>query len=95
MRRFLEGEILIEASEICILKDRFPRLDYILFLQDLLEADRANRVLAGQDVHDDFTGLDIGIGSSAVYPLLFCRLDDNVRMYGAGQSLWRPNSCRA
>ncbi|KAK9893468.1 hypothetical protein P389DRAFT_175007 [Cystobasidium minutum MCA 4210] len=59
------------------------RLDYILYLQDVVRHHRQTLADFGESsASTDIVGLDIGVGASAIYPLLFTAIDDNVRMEG-------------
>ncbi|KAK9365879.1 hypothetical protein V1509DRAFT_631731 [Lipomyces kononenkoae] len=66
--------------EVELLPDRLcprvaNRLNYILWLQDLLDADTCDSNKVNQDA--PIWGLDIGTGTSCIYPLLGCRLRTN------------------
>ncbi|KAK7204151.1 hypothetical protein BZA70DRAFT_281599 [Myxozyma melibiosi] len=53
------------------------RLNYILWIQDLLDSDLSR--VPGAKASDEVLGLDIGTGASCIYPLLGCRLRKNWR----------------
>ncbi|KAG8908949.1 hypothetical protein FRB99_000052 [Tulasnella sp. 403] len=50
------------------------RLDYVLWIQDVIESTKTI------DNSLEVVGMDIGTGASAIYPLLACRLRSNWRM---------------
>jgi 23S rRNA A1618 N6-methylase RlmF len=54
------------------------RLNYILFVEDLVSKLRQFLVANGNGVHQELiTGLDIGTGCCAVFPLIGCALNKN------------------
>ncbi|KAI5785059.1 hypothetical protein DFH27DRAFT_636246 [Peziza echinospora] len=58
------------------------RLDYILWLQDLLDSTRPGAPADGYDPEREVTGLDIGVGASCIYPLLGSALRKNWKFIG-------------
>ncbi|KAK9468495.1 hypothetical protein V1512DRAFT_259631 [Lipomyces arxii] len=56
------------------------RLNYILWIQDLLDSDNFD-IDGGVNTHV-VTGLDVGTGVSCIYPLLGCRLRSNWNFIG-------------
>lgn len=65
------------------------RLDYLLFIQDLLRSTAPSFEAA---IDRPVKGLDIGTGSTAIYPLLGCKLSSSWSFFASGVSSSRPLS---
>ncbi|KAH6907499.1 methyltransferase 10 domain-containing protein [Coprinopsis sp. MPI-PUGE-AT-0042] len=56
------------------------RLNYVLWIQDLVREISTSRLWAGDGDKAGVRGLDVGTGASAIYPLLACSLDETWTM---------------
>ncbi|PPQ72405.1 hypothetical protein CVT26_003798 [Gymnopilus dilepis] len=58
------------------------RMNYVLWIQDIVYAHRAVLVSKSSSGQRKIRGLDIGTGSTAIYPLLACKLEPSWEMVG-------------
>ncbi|OLL25322.1 putative methyltransferase-like protein [Neolecta irregularis DAH-3] len=58
------------------------RLDYILWIQDLVDSTDPSTDDFDYDLERDVSGLDIGAGSTCIYPILACKTRPKWKVYG-------------
>ncbi|KAA1477616.1 S-adenosyl-L-methionine dependent methyltransferase [Dentipellis sp. KUC8613] len=76
LHRDFQLSVTIPDNRLCPPVGAFWQLNYILWIQDIISA-------TASDQNASVRGFDIGTGSSAIYPILGCRLCPNWHFIGS------------